>query len=67
MIIHALLLQQLDMVAALEHFAFAEDIDDVGVLDRSQTMGHGDGRASFGDSFKGSLDELLAFCLGRLV
>ena len=54
------------MAAALEHFALSKNIDDVGVLDRGQTMRDGDGRPSLRYPFKRSLDELLALWFALL-
>ena len=60
--IYPLLLQQLSVVALLQHLALAEDVDDVRLLDRGKPVRHSDCGSPLGDALKGRLDELLGFC-----
>lgn len=60
--IHPFLLQQLGVGALLEHLALAQDVDDIGALNRGETVRHRDRRPALGDSLKRGLHELLALC-----
>ena len=65
--IHALHPQQLRVAAALHHLALAEDVDDVGLLDRREPVRDRDSCPALGHALKGGLDELLALCGARRV
>jgi len=59
--IHALHLQELGVVALLQHLAFSKDIDNIRFLDRSEAMGNCNGCTAFRHTLKGGLNQLLAF------
>lgn len=65
--VHALLFQELDMRALLQHFTLAKNINDIRSLDRGKTMCHGNRGPPLGNSLKCSLHELFALCCGMLV
>ena len=50
------------MRALLEHLALAQDVDDVGLLDRGEAVRHRDGGPALGNSFERGLNQLLALC-----
>lgn len=62
-VIHALLGEELLVVADLLDFAFAHDDDLVGVLDGGEAVRDDEGCAAFDDSVDSVLDEELRFSI----
>lgn len=60
--VNTFLLQQLIVITALEHLALSKNIDDVGLLDSSQTMSNSNGSSALRDTFKSRLNKFLARC-----
>ena len=59
LVVAALVTEQLGMSAALDDLALIEDVDDVGLLDRAETVGNGNGGAAASGGIKRGLDDLL--------
>lgn len=59
LIVAALIPQKVVVRTALNDLALVKHVDDVGLLDRAETVRHGDGGSAAGGRVQGCLDDFL--------